>query len=139
MDAHESEMLRTERVVVWVVTDAPFALGEATALSVRHAAPSHPHEDRQPKVLPPVGHALGIIEVHMEPHEPTAELRWSASDLLAEALGAVIEHLFEVYALARVVAFTALHDTASQLLLEGAGLRFIAQDGDDLVYYRRAD
>jgi RimJ/RimL family protein N-acetyltransferase len=87
---------------------------------------------------------VGDIGVRREPVEPTAELgvtfardHWGRG-YAGEALTAVVEHLLGPIGLARVVAFTDQRNERAQRALESAGLRYITQDGDEFVYYRRA-
>ena len=110
----------------------PFLLGTWTQLAIAHATdPDH--------------HLIGDIAVRMEAEEPTAEVGFSldpqywGQGIVAEGLTAVVDHLFGTLALARVVAFTDANNERAHRTLERAGLRFITTDGDDLVYYRRAD
>jgi RimJ/RimL family protein N-acetyltransferase len=109
----------------------PFVLGEWTQLGVALLDASHS--------------LIGDVAVRLEAEEPTAEIGvtfdrmyWGAG-YAGEAVTAVVEHCLDRLGLARVVAFTHQHNEAAQRVLERAGLRFVATDGDELVYYRRAD
>jgi RimJ/RimL family protein N-acetyltransferase len=87
---------------------------------------------------------IGDIGVRVEPVEPTVEVGFTMArdqwgrGYASEALTAVVEHLLApARGIVRVVAFTDLHNEAAQHVLENAGLRYITQDGDEFVYYRR--
>ncbi len=88
---------------------------------------------------------IGDLGIRLEPEEPTAELGMTiapahqGNGYAAEALRAMSEFLFERLGMARVVAFTHKDHIAGQLTLEAAGLRYVTLDGDDFVYYRRAE
>ncbi len=109
----------------------PFALGDWTQLAVARLEASHA--------------LIGDVAVRLEAEEPTAEIgvtfdraHWGAG-YASEAVVGVVEHCFERLGLARVVAFTHHANEPAQRVLERAGLRFVATDGDELVYYLRAD
>ena len=109
----------------------PFLLGEWTQLAVALLDASHS--------------LIGDVAVRLEAEEPTAEIgvtfdrnHWGEG-YAGEAVTAVVEHCLEHLGLARIVAFTHHANEPAQRVLERAGLRFVATDGDDLVYYRRAD
>ena len=118
-------------LVADMTNNDPFGLGEWTQLAIAYAG--------SPTEL------IGDIAVRMESDEPTAEIGFSLHPdhwglgLVTEALDAIVEHLFAKLALARVVAFTAPENRRAQRTLERVGLRYIATDGNDLVYYRRND
>ncbi len=97
-------------------------------------------------VLPAAPNTLiGDVGVRMEADEPTAEIGFSlarehwGSGYGGEMVSAVVDHLFHPLGLARVVAFTHEDNEPAQRVLEQAGLRYITQDGDEFVYYRRAE
>ena len=109
----------------------PFLLGAWTQLGVALLGSSHA--------------LIGDVAVRLEAEEPTAEVgvtfdrtHWGLG-YAGEAVTAVVEHCLEHLGLARVVAFTHHANEPAQRVLERAGLRFVTTDGDDLVYYRRAD
>jgi RimJ/RimL family protein N-acetyltransferase len=88
---------------------------------------------------------VGDIGVRVEPVEPTVEVGFTVArehwrrGYASEALRAVVEHLLHAdRGFVRVVAFTDHRNEAAQHVLERAGLRYITQDGDEFVYYRRA-
>ena len=87
---------------------------------------------------------IGDIGVRIEPVEPTAEVGFTVArahwgnGYAAEALTAVVEHLIEQLGLARVVAFTDRRNEQAQRVLERAGLRYITEDDNEFLYYRRA-
>ncbi len=87
---------------------------------------------------------VGDIGVRVEPVEPTAEIGFTLArehwgqGYASEAVTAVVEHLLHpARGFVRVVAFTDHRNDAAQHVLERAGLRYITQDGDEFVYYRR--
>lgn len=87
---------------------------------------------------------LGSLGVRVEPEEPTVEVRVVLDEpargqgYATEALTAVVDHALGERGFVRVVSFAPSADDRSQRLLERAGLRAVAADGDDLVYLRRA-
>lgn len=122
---------QAELLVAEMVAGDPFGLGAWTQLAVAHA--------HAPEAL------IGDVAVRLEREEPTAEVGFSlhpdhwGQGLMAEALDGVVSHLFSMLGLARVVAFTDQANERAQRTLERAGLRYLAMDGNDLVYYRRND
>ncbi|MFA5882797.1 MAG: GNAT family N-acetyltransferase [Acidimicrobiia bacterium] len=89
--------------------------------------------------------AIGTVGVRVEPDEDTLEVS-VALDVEArgqgygtEALGLVVEHALVERGFVRVVAFARSDDERTQHLLERVGLRYVALDGDDLLYLCRAD
>jgi RimJ/RimL family protein N-acetyltransferase len=123
---HDADQLATTMATIDM-----FTLGEWTQLGI--ALPSAPDT------------LVGDVGVRMEAEEPTAEIGFTLAraswglGYASEAVTAVVEYLLHRLALARVVAFTHEENVKAQHVLERAGLRFITQDGDEFVYYRRAE
>lgn len=80
------------------------------------------------------------VRVRFEASEPTAVVELTVHhgghDGLAPALEAVVEHVVRWHDCVRVVTFVAAADDDAQRAWEGAGLRAVAVDGDELVYHR---
>lgn len=89
--------------------------------------------------------AIGTVGVRVEPDEDTVEVRVAlevearGQGYGTEAVGLVVEHALTERGFVRVVAFAPSDDERTQHLLERVGLRYLALDGDDLLYLRRAD
>ncbi|MEP6624835.1 MAG: GNAT family N-acetyltransferase [Acidimicrobiia bacterium] len=87
---------------------------------------------------------IGDIGVRREPVEPTAEVGITlAADAqgigyATEALDAVVEDLFRTLALARVIAIVHQENASVRRLLDRTGFAVVAQDGDELIFSRRA-
>ena len=87
--------------------------------------------------------AVGTITVRIEPAEPTAVLELALEDpdpaqrAATAAVDALAAELLGPRALDRVVVFVPATDERTQRMLEGAEIRAVAADGDDLVYMRR--
>ena len=127
-------------------TPWPFEIAEAFAVE-HHVFPLFELGDWTQLALAPVSDPsllIGDIGVRLEAAEPTAEIGFTLArsywglGYAGEAVRAVVDHIFELLGLARVVAFTHRDNEAAQRVLERADLRFVALDGDELVYYRRA-
>ncbi len=87
---------------------------------------------------------IGDIGVRREPVEPTAEVGITlAADAqgqgyATEALAAVVDDLFDTLALARVIAIVHQENAPVRRLLDRTGFAVVAQDGDELIFSRRA-
>ena len=80
------------------------------------------------------------VRIRFEADEPTAVVELSVHGEaagLAPALAAVVDHVFRWHDCVRLVTFVAEDDRPAQDAWEAAGLRAVAADGADLVYYRR--
>ena len=135
-------------VARWQGWDTPYAFEHAEDLAVQmHLLPLFEPGDWTQLALAPIDEPerlIGDIGVRLEAHEPTAEIGFSLArehwgrGLASEAVSAVVDHVLAECSLVRVVAFTLRENEAAQRVLEHAALRFVALDGDELVYYRRA-
>ena len=80
------------------------------------------------------------MRVRFEATEPTAVVELAVADRghggLAPALAALVEHVFRWHDCVRVVTFVPASDEEAQRTWEAAGLRAVAVDGDEVVYYR---
>jgi RimJ/RimL family protein N-acetyltransferase len=87
---------------------------------------------------------IGDFGVRVQAGEPTAEIGVTFSPAVhgqgyaTEALDALVEHLLVDLGMERAVAVTLEANTPTQRLLERAGFRAVARDGDELIFSRRA-
>ncbi len=88
---------------------------------------------------------IGDIGVRREPVEPTAEVGITLAAAVqgqgyaTEALDAVVDDLFRTLTLARVIAIVDVENAPVRRLLDRTGFTVVAQDGDELIFSRRAE
>lgn len=86
---------------------------------------------------------IGDFGVRIQAEEPTAEIGVTFAvaahghGYATEALDALVEHLLGARGMARAVAVTLGVNAPTQRLLDRAGFRAVARDGDELIFSRR--